>query len=261
MGKTRSPNYPSLGLEEAIEAVTAIHKADLRNRVSREAVAEHMGYKSLSGPALAKLGALRAYGFLEGSGDDLRVSQDGVVIIADEPSSEDRQRAIRAAAVRPKLFQSLKDHYEGRRPSEVSLRSYLIKSDYTIKAADKVVRVYLDTFDLASREGGEYNVALERDRDEPSDSPIMQPAAGQGRVQPTAPQVTVGVEEREFLHMPLSDDSAVRIIVKGPMTHKELKKLRQLIFIREVWDSLDKDEKNELKQDINQKLDEASEPE
>lgn len=157
MAKTRSPNYPAFSLGEAIALVAKIHEKDMRNRMSRETVADHLGYKGLSGPALGKLAALRAYGLLDGGGDDLRVSDAAVTIIADEPSSDDRQQEIQNAAFRPKLFQSLYDHFDGQRPSEANLRSYLIKEDFTPTAAEKLVHIYLDTFDLASREGGEYN--------------------------------------------------------------------------------------------------------
>jgi hypothetical protein len=218
MAKTRSPNYPSLSLAEAINAVTEIHKADKRNRVSREAVAEHLGYKSLSGPVLVKLGALRAYGLLEGGGDDLRVSQDAVVMIADEPSSEDRQRAIRAAASRPNLFQSLNDHFEGQRPSEASLRSYLIKHNFSAAATDKVIHAYLDTFELASREGGDYNAGLEREPGEPSDSPIMQPPAAQIETRTTPPQVAV---ERVICRYDFEPEGNVTLTSAGPVSTEE----------------------------------------
>ena len=158
---TRSPNYPALSLEEAIKEIRKIHSKDMRNRMSRRTAVAHMGYASLSGPALGKIGALRAYGLLEGQGDDLRVSEDAVLIIADEPSSKERQRAIREAAFRPKLFRELNEHYEGRRPSEQNLRSELIKREFTETAVSKVIAVYLVTFDLVSKEGGGYDSSFE----------------------------------------------------------------------------------------------------
>lgn len=156
MARTRSPNYPGLSLAEALEEVRKVHKKDLRNRTSPKAVAAHLGYSGLSGPALAKIGALRAYGLLEGRGDDLRVTQEAVTIIADQAASPARQKAIREAAFKPKLFQELNEHFEGQRPSEESLRSELIKRDFTSDAVSRIVKRYLDTLDLVSREGGSY---------------------------------------------------------------------------------------------------------
>jgi hypothetical protein len=156
MARTRSPNYPGLNLTEAIDEIRKVHKHDLRNRTSPKAVASHLGYSGLSGPALAKIGALRAYGLLEGRGNDLRVSQDAVTIIADQASSLARQKAIRQAAFRPALFQELNEYFEGQRPSEASLRSELIKRNFTSDAVSRIVKRYLDTLDLVSREGGGY---------------------------------------------------------------------------------------------------------
>ncbi len=154
---TRSPNYPFLSLEMAIEEIRKVHRADMRNRMSRQAVATHLGYLSLSGPALGKLAALKAYGFLEGRGDELRVSHEAVIIIADDKSSKERQHAIRNAALRPKLFRELYEYYEGRRPSEANLRSELIKRDFTERAINKIIAVYLVTIDLVTSEGSGYD--------------------------------------------------------------------------------------------------------
>ena len=149
----RSPNYPSLSLPEAIEGIEKVHKADTVSKVSREAVAKHLGYQVLSGPATQKIAALKAYNLLEGRADELRVSADAVTIIADPVSSPDRQQAIRAAAFKPKLFSEIDDYFEGARPSEENLRSYLLKKGFRTDTAGKAVSSYLETFGLVSREG------------------------------------------------------------------------------------------------------------
>lgn len=175
MAKTRSPNYPASSLSEAIEGIKKVHKADLRNKMTRETVARHLGFKGLSGPSTIAIAALRAYGLLEGRGDELRVSSDAVAIIADPVSSAERQKAIRKAALQPRLFAEINSHYEGQRPSEENLRSYLIRKDFSSDAASRATRAYLDTFDLVTREGGEYDSGADQ-----AQEPEMEPLTDTG---------------------------------------------------------------------------------
>lgn len=156
MAKRRSPNYPAVGLRDAITDITVIHSKDGRNKISRDAVARHLGYNGLNGRSMRKIGALKAYGLMDGRGDDLRVSDDAVEIIAEPASSETRQKIISKCAFQPALFSQFQDHFEDS-PSEENLKSYLIKNAFTDDGAKKVIAVYLDTLGLVSEEGNGYN--------------------------------------------------------------------------------------------------------
>lgn len=156
MVQARSPHHPVISLGEAIEAARLIHRKDLQNKVSREAVSHHLGYNSINGRSLSKIGALRAYGLLEGSGDELRVSDEAVHIIADPPGSPERQVLIQSLAFRPKLFAQLRGQFEAK-PSAAALRSVLIKLGFTDKGIGKATKTFLETFDLVIHEGGVYN--------------------------------------------------------------------------------------------------------
>lgn len=170
MAKRRSPNYPAVSLRDSIEDMKKIHAKDGRNKVSREAAAVHLGYNGLNGRSLRKLGALKAYGLLDGRGDDLRVSEDAVEIIAEPVSSDARQKIISKCAFQPNLFAQLREQFEGS-PSEANLRTFLIKKEFTDDAARIVTAVYLDTLDLVDKEGVGYNITVneEESDDAPND--------------------------------------------------------------------------------------------
>lgn len=51
-----------------------VYAKDHLNQVPKAVIAEHMGYKGLSGASLPILSALNQYGLLEGRGDETRVS-------------------------------------------------------------------------------------------------------------------------------------------------------------------------------------------
>src|ERR1700761_4931323 len=131
MAKVRSPNYPNMSLGPALEAIRAAYKAENRNKMSRTVLAKHLGYNSLNGRALSKIGAVRAYGLIDGSGDELRVSDDAVQALNAPESSHDRKAALSRLAMKPSLFQDIRSEYPDRHPSEDNLRYWLTKQDFT----------------------------------------------------------------------------------------------------------------------------------
>ena len=101
MARARSPEYPAIGLNEAIERVGMVWKKDYQNRVPRKVIAEHMGYKGISGASLPVLSALTKYGLLDGRGDETFVSAMAVAILAHPPGTRERVEALKNAAAYP----------------------------------------------------------------------------------------------------------------------------------------------------------------
>jgi hypothetical protein len=173
MAKTRSPNYPSVDLSRALEAIKPVFAAENRNKFSRLVLAEHLGYSSLNGRALAKIGAVRAYGLIEGAGDDLRLSEDAIIALVAPPETEERRAALGRLALKPTLFQELSQEFQGL-PSESNLRFWLIKRHFTPDAAGKAAATYLSTMQLVPGSSEAYGAPPKQ---EETDMP--QPAANQ----------------------------------------------------------------------------------
>lgn len=144
MSRTRSPNYPAIDLAAAIELVEPVYRKEKRNKMPREVLASHLGYTSLNGRSLGLIGALRAYGLLEGTGDEVRVGEDAVILLNAPDDSPDRREAMERCALRPSLFKQLHSQYETT-PSEGTLRYALIKMGFTPEAAGKATETYLST--------------------------------------------------------------------------------------------------------------------
>lgn len=157
MAKTRSPNYPALTLSAALEAVRPVYDAEHRNRMSREVLAKHLGYNSLNGRSLSKIGAVRAYGLVEGTGDEQRVSDDAVHALEAPTGSPERDKALAHCALRPSLFSEIRKAFPDKHPSEPNLRYWLIKNQYTPDAAGKAAATYLETMRLVSESAQPYN--------------------------------------------------------------------------------------------------------
>jgi hypothetical protein len=147
MSTVRSPNYPQIDLGSALEAVRAAYAEEHRNKMSRNVLAKHLGYGSLNGRALAKMGALRAYGLIEGLQDDIRVTDDAVICLEAPSDASERGEALSRCGLNPPIFREIRASFETL-PSEHNLRFFLVKRGYTPEAAGKAAQNYLATMRL-----------------------------------------------------------------------------------------------------------------
>ena len=157
MAKARSPAYPAIGLKEAVEAVARIYKEDYQNPIPREVAAKHMGYNGLNGKSLGALSALLKYGLLEGRGNDTRVSDRAVQILAYEPGSKQRADALVEAMKGPELFIDLDLQFQLGKASDQAIRSYLLTQKFIPSAADNALRSYRETKALVTAESEAFN--------------------------------------------------------------------------------------------------------
>lgn len=173
MARKRSPNYPAVGLPEAIERIRAIHDAEHQNPAAPEVMAQHLGYSGINGASLKLLSALSKYGLLEKAGDgELQVSDRAIDILF--PEGDQRKLAIEAAATSPVLFSNLREKWPNRLPSDENLRAHLIRRQFAQSAISDVIRTFRETFDLVARESGQYDTDSEKSHDE-GESAMQQP--------------------------------------------------------------------------------------
>jgi len=140
----RSPNCPAHDLEESIDRVSAIYRIEGRNSFSGAIAVMHMGYNGLNGASRRALGAVRAFGLLEGRGEQLRVSDEAVLIIADAGAEDQQERkeALLRALCHNRVFADLYEHFAGQ--VSASLVSAFLQKKYRFKpvTADSTAGVY-----------------------------------------------------------------------------------------------------------------------
>jgi hypothetical protein len=156
MAKARSPEYPAIGLKEAVDRIKLVYDKDYQNKVPKAVIAAHMGYKGLNGTSLPAIAALGKYGLLEGRGDETRVSDLALAIIAHPPGSPERVQALQTAASNPELFAELAGKFPGGKASDAAIRSYLLTQRFIPAAADTALRSYRETIQLVEAESGGY---------------------------------------------------------------------------------------------------------
>lgn len=159
--KQRSPNYPSLGLDGAVEAAKALYKREGRTAVPPEVAVKAWGFTTLSGNARSRLAGVRQYGLLENdSSGRVRLSQRGLTLAVAEPSSTEYQRELREAALEPDIFQEL---YQGwREASDETLRHHLIVGrKFSEDGARRLIDAFRTTLDVANLDDPSYDEVVE----------------------------------------------------------------------------------------------------
>ncbi len=167
--KDRSPNYPLIDLETALQRVAVIHR-DLRTREAPiTLVHQRWEVKPLSGAGNQLVAALKAYGLMNvtGQGDDRKVSisAEGDRILRNAP---DRGELLKAAALRPAIHRELWDRYsgEGGIPGDDVLMHYLVwerpEPRFNDKTVERFIARFRSTLRLAGLEQGDI---MEADED------------------------------------------------------------------------------------------------
>lgn len=204
MAVVRSPNYPQIDLETAVESIRTAFAAEGRNRMSKEVLAKHLGYTSLNGRALAKIGAVRAYGLIEGKENELRVSDDAKTLLIAPQESPDRAAAIQRCAFKPPIFNDIRAAFETT-PSEHNLRYHLAKKDYTSEAAGKAAKNYLATVRLVDEAISSHHQEEVEGDDATVQEPVtanalqvMSPAATREQIRSLAPPAALGMRQAVF---------------------------------------------------------------
>jgi hypothetical protein len=163
--RMRSPNYPAIGLPEALRRVEAIYKGEHQNSAPRDVLVRHMGFSGVNGASLGVLSALIKYGLLEPTSDkELRVSPLALEILYPE-SDEEKSAAITTAAQHPPLFQEFRERWPDRPPSNALLKAYLVRRGFGQTALDSVIRSFRETYDLVTELSGDYPVSLSPKRE------------------------------------------------------------------------------------------------
>lgn len=171
MARVRSPNFPIMGLPEALTKIATIFEREHQMPASREAIAAHLGYSGLNGTSLKVLSALGKYELLEEVADSQYKVSDLAMDILHGSESE-RAAAIREAAKGPVLFNRLDENFGGGKPSEVNLKGFLLRNGFSQSAVPEVIDSYYATKDLVAQVDAQYAAAKDHHQLEVATGPI-----------------------------------------------------------------------------------------
>lgn len=237
MERSRSPNYPAIPLDQAIDLIGKLHSKNRTNVIPRESAAKDMGYSGLTGRSLKLLGALAQYDLVKASGKgNLQVSPIAVDILHGL-TSEDRKSALRHAGSAPKLFKSIRDRFTDGIPSENVIRSFLVHQGYADGAIGAAVKAFMDTNRFLENAG----VYDSHGVSEVDDSDVLSSDDGEGAeslttaLVPPAPSPTqhggyrIMEGERVVFSEETGADQYLKLVAAGPLDDSLLEALEDYI--------------------------------
>lgn len=153
--RKRSPNFPCIDLEKAIERAKQVYQRDKTTAVPITLIHDRWDYKAMSGMLQQVVAALKAYGLIqdEGSGKKrmIRVSESARKILLDHG---DKSQIIKSAALRPKVFANLWEKFKSNGiPEDDVLRHYLLweyEPAFNEDSVDSCIGTFKDTIAFAN---------------------------------------------------------------------------------------------------------------
>lgn len=146
----RSPSYPGIGLEEALERARVVWDTEKKHAASIDTLQGHWGYASRSGQGSIIVAALKKFGLIEdegmGNARRARLSELAQRIILDErEDSSERDALIRDAALRPPIHRELWEEFqrEGSVPSDAN---FAHKLRFERNFTDRAIREFIPQF-------------------------------------------------------------------------------------------------------------------
>jgi len=224
----RSPNYPYVGLRQAVERVRKLYEKDGKAGAPPEIAAVHIGFGKPHGEAMSVLAALKKFGLVSESNGRLAPTQRALEIINLSEADIRRRQAIQDAVMEPAIYRELiEQHRESGWPSNDVLASELVTyRNFNPNAVNAFVEELKDSLQFS---GLSEIVALELTVED--SIPIMQDSiqvrqseagtSSQGRTVPlSAPRIV-----KEILTQRVSPDCTAQVVFDGAVTQKAVEKL------------------------------------
>ena len=157
--RKRSPLYPSIGLEEAVEKARTLYEQDKGAAGTLDVLAEHWGTTTKSSSFLQGVASLKRYGLLvelPGTPRKLKLSKDALDIVLLPETDHRHVSALKRAAVAPQAFRELWNEHGSDLPSDQNLRHHLITAkNFLPAAAADLIKQYKKTITYAGLEKGD----------------------------------------------------------------------------------------------------------
>lgn len=251
----RSPSYPAVDLATAIDKARVIYEHERKSAAPVAVVARHWGTDIKSSTGLRLVAALKQFGLLleEGRGEDRHVRLSDLALDILLPNAEnpsERRRAIKAAALAPKIHRTLWDQYAGKLPSDETLKTFLVrKMEFHDTHVQGFIKQFRATIEFAELEGAEH--VHDQEESEANGSaasdPILHDSAK--RDAPMAAHDSKPITSQPaggpYIVFPLSDGNVLEIRLRKRVSPKDFERIRQLVDLSE-GSLVDFEERQEL---------------
>ncbi len=188
--RRRSPQAPSLALDEAIDRVKKAYDKDRLYAAPIEVMAQNLGYRGANnGAALSAFASLRYYGLLDRPKSGFLAVTKDFEHFKFTPDEAQRRVWLGSFLKRPPLFAELLEMYGNNLPSDPSLRDELIQRGFSPAAAEGVLATFKRSVEYAGATVGVEASTAVLHTDLPGRAPKL-PLAAPALLLPRAPRQT-----------------------------------------------------------------------
>jgi hypothetical protein len=240
--RDRSPNFPYIGLTEALERCRQLYNASKGSFVRLGDAASDWGLSATSSTPRRVAAALLTYGLIvdEGSGDSrrIRLTPDAIKILTDTRPGV-RSGLLSSSAAKPSIINEVFGEWGGARPSDSHAISYLVhERQFTERAAKTFLTVFDDTVSyLQSTDGGQSSA--QKDNSLPQDS-SEEPTNGNPKQKPPdTSNLPASHTEQEWLRVRVAKDATVRLMSNRDLDRQMVERL--IRFLETQKDMMDED--------------------
>ncbi len=234
--KHRSPNYPYVGLKEALEKTESIRKIGGIHPVGLTSAMSEWSYKE--GTTNSVLAALKAFGLVDVTGEgkqrQLKVTEVARKILVDHSEKAD---LLKKAALNPTLYAELwKQFGPDLPPSDKPISEYLIFTrHFNEKVVSNVIKDFKDTISFANLSQSD---KIEPDLDVEDDiyeeiDPTDETDSNKKKVRRQLPKDGEIVEELNFKLAPESNVSLV-LTSKQRVTQEDFELLMKMLELQKT---------------------------
>ncbi|WP_240006540.1 hypothetical protein [Pseudaquidulcibacter saccharophilus] len=249
ISRIRSPGYPGAPLGKSIEFISKIYDKVRKNLVSRDVIANELGYSGITGASLKVFSDLSHYGLLERAKDSqVRVSDLAVKILLPN-SKEEYIESIEKAAFNPELFRKINEQYPDGHIVDSQIKAFLKRLEFSETALNPAVNSFRET--MSFLESAKFEAESANLNNLPSDNiPAFAPETKESVQESTneahnittqTDKITINTGERVIFSEELNEDNYVKLVIKGEV---------DLLLVEALEDYL-KRLKNRLNRSIN----------
>lgn len=173
--RLRSPGYPSIPLESAVEKAIQLWERENRHSVPIASASHAWDYQEGSSQTFSTVAALLKFGLLENTGTgksrEIKLTKEAIDIIVLADNEPERKKLLADTAIAPQIHSDLWNHFEGSLPSDVTIKSYLIREkNFNPKFVDGFIDEYKESLEFGGLLGNDSNDAEDAVEDEDSGS-------------------------------------------------------------------------------------------
>lgn len=154
--KDRSPGFPFINLESALERARKVYSEERRGVVPYLRLVKHWNYAEKSSNALQTIAALKQYQLLKEIGGSamnrqFQLTELALRILLDQrPDSEERESLLRTAAKAPPVANEVYEKWGGELPSDSTINHFLVlEKRFMDSNAPKVTQILKENHRLA----------------------------------------------------------------------------------------------------------------